>query len=373
VKRNVWLTVFAGLIVFGLVGAVMVLTKGHSVFGTTDYVPWGILISTYIFFVVTSTGLCLISSMGHVFGIEPFQFIAKRAVLLAIVTLLAGFAVIGLELGQPLHLFWILLSPNPTSAIFWMGAMYSLYLVLMIVEFYLLMRGQHDWAKKAGLAAFVAAITAHSILGSIFGFLHARPFWEGPYLPIYFILSALISGTAILIVMYFIKEKDEMPSAIVPALTKLLMLFVGISIFFSIWKVMTGIYGHPYGKYEAFQALFSGPLSWSYWLFEVGLGMLVPVIVLLINRSRAAVFWVAATILVAIFFMRYNLVVVGQIVPLEVIDVSTSVAYLHFYRPTWVELSIVAGALGFTGFAYLWGEKKFNLNVSGHNKAVKTT
>lgn len=374
-KRNNWLAFFAMLIVVGVVGAFTALVKGHSVYGITDYVPWGILISTYIFFVVTSTGLCLISSMGHVFNIEPYPLVAKRAVLLAIITLLAGFAVIGLELGNPLHFIWIMFTPNPASAIYWMGMMYSLYLVLMIAEFYFLIKEDHGLAKKVGFAAFGAAIIAHSILGSVFGFLHSRPFWEGPYLPIYFILSALVSGTAILIVMYFIKEKEEeIPSDIVPALSKLLVLFLGITIFFTIWKVLTGVYGHPHGKYEAFQVLFNGPLSLSYWIFEVGLGMVVPVAVLMFNRSRTAVFWVSATILVAIFFMRYNLIVAGQIVPLEIIDVAAPLRHLHTYQPSWVEISIVAGALGFTGFAYMLGEMKLDLGVkaSQHDSVVKS-
>jgi len=48
-------------------------------YGAYREVPWGILISTYVFLVVTSTGLCLVSSIGHVFGVKSLAPIAKRS------------------------------------------------------------------------------------------------------------------------------------------------------------------------------------------------------------------------------------------------------------------------------------------------------
>ena len=61
------------------------------------------LIATYVFFAVSSTGLCLVSSLGHIFGFKVFEPIAKKAVFLAFVMLLVGFAVIGTELESPMR------------------------------------------------------------------------------------------------------------------------------------------------------------------------------------------------------------------------------------------------------------------------------
>lgn len=360
-NQKSWMALFAILLLAGAGGAINVLIQGHSAFGTTDELPWGILISTYVFFVVSSTGLCLVSSLGHVFHFNPFGIVAKRAILLAIITLLAGFVTIGLELGHPLHMIYVLLTPNFSSAIFWMGALYGLYMVLLIGEFWYLNKEEYARARVWGMAGFLSAIVAHSNLGAVFGLLHARPFWEGPYLPIYFILSALLSGTAILIVMYYLKERNGEPSPIVPALAKLMTLFVCITIFFTSWKIISGLYGHPHGKYQALQALFSGPLSVSFWSFEVGLGMAAPLVLLLMFRSRKSAFWASVMALTGIFFMRYNLVIAGQIVPLDVLDMAAPVGKYLSYSPTWSELAIVAGGFGLTGFVYLLGERKLNL------------
>ena len=70
-----------------LAGAVNYMIHGHHAYNVTRQHPWGLLISMYVFFVVSSTGLCIISSIGHVFGVEAFQQIGKRAIAGAIITI----------------------------------------------------------------------------------------------------------------------------------------------------------------------------------------------------------------------------------------------------------------------------------------------
>src|SRR3990172_7710958 len=91
------LLAIGGLIVLAsAMAGLNAFTMGYRhAYGVTREIPWGILISTYIFFVVTSTGLCIVSSIGHVFGVKDFMPIAKRSVFLSIVTITAGFVVIG--------------------------------------------------------------------------------------------------------------------------------------------------------------------------------------------------------------------------------------------------------------------------------------
>ena len=121
---KLWVGVLAIGVVIGIAGALNVLLNGHSaVYNVTREIPWGILIATYVFLVVSSTGLCLVSSLGHVFGIEKFDFIGKRAIILAILTLLCGFGAIGMELTHPIRMgLYTILSPNFSSPIWWTSA-----------------------------------------------------------------------------------------------------------------------------------------------------------------------------------------------------------------------------------------------------------
>jgi len=372
---NIWLILTFLISLFGVYGVFNVLINGHDVYGVTRTVPWGILISTYVFFVVSSTGLCLISSMGHVFGIEKYEVIGKRAIILAIFTLLCGFGVIAMELGHPFRMMiYNVISPNFESAIWWMGTLYGIYLVFIIVEFYFLMKHNHKGAFYAGLGGFIAGISAHSNLGAVFGLLEARPFWHGPYLPIYFILSALISGTALIIIIFNISygRPSNLPEKAKNALTglsKLFGLLLGIIIFFDIWKIITSVYGAPPEKYESVMALLTGQLSFNFWFFEVMLGMLIPFLIILFTKGKNITASLVAAIssVIGIFYMRYDLVIAGQLVPMREPAPGAHVQGalqngMVTYSPSFSEISIVIGALGFCVFLYLLAEKYLNLS-----------
>jgi len=91
------------LILF-VVGVGTYLIHGHHAYGVTREHPWGLLIAVYIFFVVSSTGMCIVGSLGDVFGFKDYEAISKRAIFTSIVTILGGFAVIAFEIGHPVRM-----------------------------------------------------------------------------------------------------------------------------------------------------------------------------------------------------------------------------------------------------------------------------
>ena len=84
----------------------------YNVFHHDDAIPWTLVIASYIFFVLTSTGATIVASLSAVFGMERFKPIEKRAIFNGIITLFAGFLSMGLELGNPINMFYFLISPN---------------------------------------------------------------------------------------------------------------------------------------------------------------------------------------------------------------------------------------------------------------------
>lgn len=374
-NRKLWFGLLGSGVVIGLAGALNVLFNGHAhVYNVTREIPWGILIATYVFLVVSSTGLCLVSSLGHVFGIEKFEFIGKRAIILAIITLLCGFGTIGMEINHPIRLgIYALISPNFGSAIWWMGTLYGLYLVLLAGELYFLMKGMHKGAFALGMAGFIAAVSAHSNLGAVFGLLEARPYWHGSFLPIYFILSALVSGGAIVSMIVYFNHKESgtpMPQRyeeFMGTLGKLQALFLTILIFFVVWKIIPALYGHPPEKFEATMATLSGPLAFNFWFFEVLLGMLIPVVILLNPRTRTpgGVMWAGLLSTCGIFFMRYDLVVAGQLVSMREGAADLTNGLLQ-YTPSITELAIVIGAISLCLFLYTLAEHFLPLQAEEH-------
>ncbi len=368
-----WVLTAGAFCLVGLAGLLSYLIQGHDAYNIYRQIPWGILISTYVFFAVCCTGLCLVSSLGHVFGFKPFAGIGKRAIAMAIIALLSGFVAIGLELGRPLALIYNMLSPNLSAPIWWMGTLYSIYLVVLLVEFYLMVKGKHRYVGYASLAGFIGGVAANSNLGSVFGFLDARVWWHGPYLPVSIILTAAISGCAITILLFAHRyAREKMPADIERAMeitAQLFAMMLGILLFFHFWMVMTSIYGQVPSQRDAMMIMLNGPLSMSYWGFEVILGMLLPFVLLLLTKGKSLKVAVAASIstLIGFFFMRYNSVVAGQMVPLRDDVEAVGADGLLRYSPSLTELAIVIGTFGLCLALYFAANRVFDLDDRGHH------
>ncbi|PLX84371.1 MAG: polysulfide reductase [Desulfuromonas sp.] len=363
--------VCGGLVLAATAAGVYSMVVGHEhTYNVTREVPWGILIATYVFFVVTSTGLCLVSSIGHVFGVESYMPIAKRSVFLSIATILAGFFVIAFEIKIPWRMaVYNVISPNLTSNIWWMGTLYGIYLVLMLFEFLFLNLNKHKPAVACGFGGAIAGIAAHSNLGAVFGLLMGREFWHGPYMSIYFIASAAMTGTAVIILFHWLGykvngEKLELDTPMVKSLDqvrKLGILLICVIIFFTIWKMVAGVAGMPGGKYEAIMALVKGPYAFNFWFFEAGCALLIPLAVWVLSKGKnlTLMFATSAMMIIGIFIMRYDLVIVGEVIPVYHELGVNEFQHILPYKPSFYEIIITLGGFCLAGFLFLLGEKLF--------------
>ena len=368
-RYNVAIGLLALLTVIGVGAGIHSLYVGHEhTFGVSRAVPWGSLIAAYVFFVVTSTGLCIVPSVGNVFGFQNFNPIAKRAVFLSIATIVAGFLVIAFEIENSWRMpVGNVIGANPTSNIWWMGTLYGAYLFFMMIEFIMLQKENHKIATAFGLAGLLTGVVAHSNLGAVFGLLNGREFWHGPYMPIYFIASAAMSGCVAIIFFTCLayrfngwKMSDSMKFSM-ESVAKMGALMMAVILFFTSWKMIAGVTGHPPGKFAAMNALLTGPYAVNFWVGEIGMGMVLPFILIMAVRGKNmnALFAASLSGMIGIYFMRYDLVVVGQLVPhyhgMGLVDYPE----LLTYSPSLHENLIVIGGVAFCGLLFLIGEKLF--------------
>lgn len=358
-----------GLFILMLIGIAIYLLHGHHAYGVTRQHPWGLLIAMYVFFVVSSTGLCIVSSMGHVFNISSFHIIGKRAITGAIITIVTGFAVIAFEIGHPVRMvIYNVLTPGLTSAIWWMGTLYGLYLFFIILEFFFLNNANHRYSRIFGLAGLVVGLAAHSNLGAVFGFLVARPIANGVFYPLYFILSAMVTGSYLLFLIYGWRYKMKFPPEVKQSMTTLaqvLGLLLAVLMFFEIWRAMTAIYGHMPERGDIAIHMITGK---NFLIGEVLLGMLIPFIIIVLSRGRAIKLMVYASIsgMIGIFFMRYDLVHDTQLapmMPLKIREYSLPPGLVE-YTPSSVEWMIAIGAIGLSFMMYYAADKFFDLDHS---------
>ncbi len=323
-------------------------------------IPWRLLVALYVFFVVSTTGLCIVASLGEVFGVKQLEPIVKEGLLLALVTIVVGLMTIGLEIERIDRGYYALIGhTNPGSMMFWMIMFYVLYVIFLIVEMWFYFRDDLlrqaeerglrglvgrilslsflgetfrksdrglnlEFAKAIGFITVVTAIIAHSNLGALFA-VNYLPFWHGALLPVYFIVSAIVSGAALTMMAAILadwirgrKIAGERYEAL-QTLRFILGFSLIVAAFFTAWKIV--IKAYPTSGWfanEATAVFLSGEYSFSFWFFEVLVGTLVPLVILAspAGRNVDALFVAAFATVVGIFFLRIDLVMGGQVLKL---------------------------------------------------------
>ncbi len=351
------------LIAIGISGGLYALYVGHHhAFGVSRTVPWGIGISTYAYFAIISTGLCGLAALSHLFGGNNLAPLANRMVWLSIAAILGAFIVIGLEIENVWRMpLGVILYPNPTSNIWWMGTLYGMAVGLMFAEIFLIVTKRFKFAITLGVLAAVTELCANSNLGSVFASLIARPFWYGSQLPIFFLASAFLSGAAAIVffthasyALRSSKPGNETFKALQTA-GKVMMMMIFLITIATGWKYINAFVGSE-ALSDAARLMTSGPLSTSFWVFEIGIGLALPFVILAITKlnSVQAMSSAALMILVGQFFSRLNLVVAGQLIPQ--FAGHEGIPTYYSYAPTGPELAIVLSGIGVLGVCFLIGE-----------------
>jgi molybdopterin-containing oxidoreductase family membrane subunit len=351
----------------GIWGAVTTFVNGLGTWGVGDEVPWGIVTASYVFFVAASAG-CITVSLGHALGVKGFDLIIKRGVFLAIITMIAGGLLIIMHVGNPLNIWRLIIAPNFGSPLGWLLIFYLLYLVLLIIDFYLIHKKEYVKARIFGILAPLSAIAVHSTLGSVFGFASVRHYYGGAFAPVYFIVIAVVIGTALLLFVTSLHYKlsgkslsTELSNVIV-SLGKFFGIALGVLAIFIIWKNLTGLGSPDPTTAEAYRYMLAGPAAWWYWTIAIGLGLLAPIL-LMINRGTRTpngIMLASGLTLVGMLAARYDFTIGGQVVPL-----FEDLQHLQYpfanYAATFTEASIVILAFSITALLYTWGSKKLAL------------
>ncbi len=355
-KANAGAITLGGLwavaLIAGLYGLAQRALYGHEVANYGSYVPWGLWVAQYIYFVGLSAGAFLLSSLVYVFGLKRLEWIGKLALFTALITLMSALLVIWLDLGQPLRFWKIYTNPQPWSMMSWMVWLYSAYFLLVLAEFWVAMRADLViWGQRGGLSGGLArflifgsrdvspaaverdrrvlrvlgtlgvplAIAFHGGVGALFGVIGARPYWNTSLYPILFLTSALASGGALLafVVAYFWPEqRSAQYRDVVMLLGRLTLGLLLLDVLmegadFSI-NLLSGIPAHA----DAYRAVLFGPFWWAFWIGHLLLGIIVPLVMLAIWPKLPKVVGAAGLLIAATFItVRVNIVVPGLIIP----------------------------------------------------------
>ncbi len=193
-----WAVIVIGLL-FGAYFAIGELSVGGR-FATNNGMIWTLPLVTYIFLALMST--CVSIVLGYAILTRREEIVRQQRALLILASslLIGGFVALGTELGSPLHLFWLVFTPNLTSPIWYMGALYSIELVLLLVKLSMDLQGRHGRSDQyLTWAALVVAVAAALMLGAVFGTVTGRVDFTGLQASILTVTVALASGAAVIV------------------------------------------------------------------------------------------------------------------------------------------------------------------------------
>jgi Ni/Fe-hydrogenase subunit HybB-like protein len=321
-------------------------------------IEWDLLITIYPFITGLVAGAFIVSSLYHVFGLKTLKPVARFSLVTALAFLLVSPLPLLIHLGRPERALEMFLTPNLTSAMSAFGYIWLLYLLLVLVEVWLVFRqdivryaGSSEGIKKTiysilalgvydipeeslaidrkliRVLSFIGIPTAfllHGYVGFIFGAVKANPWWSTPLMPVIFLLSAIVSGIALLIVMYVIVMKIRKAPLDHSCLRSLALWLVG---FLCIDVVLEGL--------EVFTMLYESEESWgiisqlitekiaiSYFGIQFIIGSVLPLFILggvelgkLDENVKTSIRVLAASlVLIGVFAMRWNVVIGGQLI-----------------------------------------------------------
>ena len=323
------------------------------------HITWSLMIVLYPYLTGIVAGAFIISALDHLFGREELKPISRLSLATSLAFL--TFAALPLlnHLGRPERAFYIMFTPNFSSAMAGFGLLYNTYLLILLLEVWFVWRrdivllarrsrglkrtlyailalGTYDISPEAmekdktavrvlaGIG-IPAACMLHGYVGFLFGALKANPWWSTPLMPVIFLTSGITSGIAMLIILYQISMKltgREINEETAASLNRWLWLFMIVTVSLEMLEIITLAYEQS-EEWEVIYPLLTTRLAFSFISVQLIMGSLIPFILLMIAvtmnkylhpRVRNTLSFVSSLLLlIQVFSMRWNVVIGGQL------------------------------------------------------------
>ncbi len=320
-------------------------------------IHWSILIVVYPYITGLVAGAFILASLVKIFNVREIQSTYRLSLLTALSFLIAAPLPLLLHLEHPLRSFEIFLTPNLSSAMAMFAFVYAWYLmVVLLLEIWFEYRTDLiAWAgtskfpsnlfyriislfssdtsekaitfdKKAIRAITVIGIPSafilHGYVGFIFGSVKANPWWSSVLMPIVFLFSAIVSGIALILLLYMVITPSRGEQIDMKCLDRLAsLLFYAMIVAFSLEGL--DFLHRLYESEESIKILSDMVLNRlfiSLVVMQILFGMVVPLGVLMLikfarfnDELRKLLYFVSAILIqIGIFSTRWNVVFGGQ-------------------------------------------------------------
>lgn len=363
------------------------------VYPNEGVIQWSVLIVIYPYLTGLVAGAFTVSSFYHVFGMERFRPVARLALLTSLCVMVIVPLPLLMHLGHPGRSIYSMITPHLTSAFAMFGFFAAFYMVLLMLEVWFVFRVENverargsiglrrlfyraltlwsddtsprakaldaKWLLTLAVVGIPSAHGLHGYIGFVYGSLKARHWWESDLMPVIFLFSAIVSGVALLMIIYVLACKLRRVTIDHACLKGMMYALWGFLMFTVVLEALAFanlVYKGREGV-EVIMAYVQGPLFFRYFVLQFGIGALLPValmglMVAFNTRGRlfvAGVTSCALLVLLNVLMMRWNVVIGGQ-------EIGKSAKGLLTYQLPLVgqESLLTATLITLAPFALLW-------------------
>lgn len=335
-----------------------------------SYVTWGLWVAMYLFFAGVSSGSYMVATLDYLFEVPLFKGTGKYALWGALVTLPAALTSIGMDLGHMERVWKVYLNPNFSSLLAQMVWSYTIFGAIIVLTLWLIIRpAEQKWLLKAILIiGFTMAIFVSGGVGALLGVNASRAVWHVGLLPAQFPFFSLASGVALVfaVLSFFGKPDDTRRVAQLKVLGTATVVLLMVKTYFLWSDFSMSLYSGVPQNVDAIKEVLYGRYWWSFWILQIALGTLIPLVVLLFPNSYRhtnSIGWIGILVLVGFAAARANIVFPALTIPeLEGLATAFTGPHLNFdYFPSLMEWSVTVGVVGGATLAFLLGMDRLPL------------
>lgn len=289
---------------------------------------WGLMIVIYLFSAGLSAGAMITSNLSYLYGGQDFERVGRVGALITPFPISLGLGVLVLDLGSPFNFYQLFLTLELSSPMSYGSWLILLFSIFSVIYFYLwlpkrfqLVGQTHQlekWKKHLAKVMPFLSVSVASYTGLLLN-AAVRPLWNAPLLPVLFLVSALSTGVAAVILIATLSPWKRARHKELQALTKADAALIILECLLILLMIMMGRFSSE-SESMAFSSLLFGHYAWIFWLLIVGLGLILPLLLELMElKNKIPVKWtwpvtISSSFLVLFggFFVRYIITYAGQ-------------------------------------------------------------
>ena len=399
-------SILGALVLLGLYAYVTQYRNGLTVTGLSRQIFWGVYITNFVFFIGISHAGTFISAVLRVLKAEWRRPISRASELTTVFILLFGVGSVLIDLGRPDRMLYAIRYAHFRSPLLWDVCSITIYLTVSSISLYLalipdiaLLRdlgGKREWFYRIlslgwtgtesqhrrlerainfmSILVIPVMITVHTVVSFVFA-MTIQPLWHSAIFGPYFVVGAIFSGVAsVIVVMAVLRKAYHLENYIKPVhfnnIGIFLMAMTLLWFYFTFAEYITIVYGNEPIHMAIFWSKLTGKFAPLFWLHFI-LCFVIPLPILAVRRFRTIRRIVVASISIILGMWLERFVIIVPTLTKQRMAVEGA-----FYIPTWVEWSILVGCISLFMLLYTLFTKVFPIVPiweirEGREKAVR--